>query len=96
MPDPIIIHIKNLQGKLQVLLKKHASLLKENAQLKAENEQCHSGHEELKRKAELLEQRVQILQSSAGKLEGREKADFEKRINRYIKSLDKCISILNE
>ena len=38
MPDSIELHIKNLQSKLQLLLKKHALLLKENQQLKKQNE----------------------------------------------------------
>ena len=42
-----------------------------------------------------LEMQTGILKSSAGKLNDKEKHDFEKRINNYIKDLDKCIAMLN-
>ena len=38
MPDSIDLHIKSIQPKLQLLLKKFALLGKENLQIKNENE----------------------------------------------------------
>jgi hypothetical protein len=96
MPDNIELHIKNLQEKLQLLLKKHALLLKENNQLKKQNESYQFNEKILIGKTEQLEQQVNILKTSAGQLEGKEKADFEKSINRYIRSIDKCITMLNK
>lgn len=96
MPDTIDTHIKNIQSKLQLLLKKHALLVKENNQLKKENAGYQSGEKELVKKTELLEQQVNILKASAGQLAGNEKINFEKSISRYIKSLDKCITMLNK
>ena len=96
MPDNIELHIKNLHEKLQLLLKKHALLLKENNQLKKQNESYQSNEKILIEKSEQLQQQVNILKTSAGQLEGKEKADFEKSINRYIRSIDKCIAILNK
>jgi hypothetical protein len=43
-----------------------------------------------------LEMQVNILKASAGQLEGKEKSDFEKGITGYIRSIDKCIGILNK
>lgn len=96
MPDTIDIHIKNLQSKLQLLLKKHALLQKENNQLKKENQDYHSKESELIEKKEELQQQVYILKTSVGKLEGKEKENFEKTINGYIRSIDKCITMLNK
>ena len=39
---------------------------------------------------------LNILKASAGKLEGNEKSAFEKTINKYIRSIDKCIGLLNK
>lgn len=96
MPDTIDIHIKNLQSKLQLLLKKHAMLQKENDQLKKENQDYQSKENELIEKKEELQQQVYILKTSLGQLEGKEKENFEKNINGYIRSIDKCITMLNK
>ncbi|HUZ59929.1 MAG TPA: hypothetical protein VMU83_14225 [Hanamia sp.] len=96
MPDNIDIHIKSLQSKLQLLLKKHALLSKENDQLKRENQNYQSREKELTDRKVQLEQQVNILKTSAGRLEGNEKINFEKSINSYIRSIDKCITMLNK
>ena len=96
MPDNIDVHIKNLHSKLQLLLKKHAMLIKENEQLKKENGKHQTREKELNEESEQLRMQVAILKTSAGKLEGKEKSDFEKNINQYIRSIDKCITMLNK
>lgn len=96
MPDNIDTHIKSLQSKLQLLLKKHALLSKANDQLKKENQNYQSREKELIERRVQLEQQVNILKTSAGQLEGNEKINFEKSINSYIRSIDKCITMLNK
>lgn len=96
MAENIELHIKNLHEKLQLLLKKHTLLSKENVQLKKQNERYQSYEKNLAEKNEQLLQQVNILKASAGQLQGKEKDDFEKSINRYIRSIDKCISMLNK
>jgi len=96
MADNIENHITSLQSKLQLLLKKHAMLQKENQQLQKENENLITNLKSVHEKNNQLEMQVAILKTSAGQLEGKEKTDFEKTINRYIRSLDKCIGVLNK
>lgn len=96
MPDNIDVYIKSLQSKLQLLLKKHALILKENEQLKKENQNYQLSEKELIETKEQLQQQVNILKTSAGQLGGNEKIEFEKSINRYIMSIDKCITMLNK
>jgi len=67
MPDSIELHIKNIQSKLQLLLKKHALLSKENNQLKKENESYQS-----KEKA-LIIPRSFLLEDDYVMLENKEK-----------------------
>lgn len=96
MPDSIDLHIKSIQPKLQLLLKKFALLGKENLQIKNENENYKLREKELVAKIETLEQQVHILKASAGELEGDERVRFEKNINQYIRNIDKCIAMLNK
>ena len=95
MPESIDTHIKNIQVKLQLLLKKHAVLEKEISRLTRENQTLKTNENILTEKVSLLQQQVHILKASTGKLEGEEKKDFEKTINQYIRSIEKCMAILN-
>lgn len=96
MAENIENHIKHIQSKLQLLLKKYALVLKENELLQKENIGIKSRSKDLLEKNEQLKMQVNILKTSAGQLEGKEKSDFEKNINRYVRTIDKCISILNK
>lgn len=95
MPESIDIHIKNIHAKLQLLLKKYAVLKKENTFLLKENDSYKQHQKQLLAKLGFLEQQVHILKSSSGKLEGSERSAFEKSISEYIKSIEKCIGMLN-
>ena len=95
MPESIDIHIKNIETKLQLLLKKYAVLEKENKRLYSENEILKSSENKHIEEISVLQQQLNILKSSVGKLEGTDKKNFEKSINGYIKSIEKCIAMLN-
>jgi hypothetical protein len=45
---------------------------------------------------ETLKQQVEVLKISSGKWDENDKKEFEKRINSYIKEIDKCIALLSE
>lgn len=95
MPENIETHIKNIENKLQIFLKNYAALKKENMILAKENQTLKLTEKKLTEKNELLEMQNKILKASAGTLEGDEKKEFEKRINQYIKSIEKCMATLN-
>ncbi len=95
MPESIDIHIKNIQTKLQILLKKQDTLEKEKIDLIKDNEVYKLNEKKLSDKINLLEQQNNILKASAGKLEGDEKKEFEKSINQYVRTIEKCKGMLN-
>jgi ABC-type iron transport system FetAB ATPase subunit len=43
-----------------------------------------------------LEMKMTALQTVTGQLNDTEKKDVEKRINRYIREIDRCIALLSE
>ena len=88
-------HINYINTKLQLLLKKYAALQKENSILNNEIEICRKNEKDYLQKINFFEMQTGILKASAGKLNNKEKQDFEKKINQYIKDLDKCMSMLN-
>ena len=88
-------HISSINAKLQLLLKKYAALQKENSGLRKEIETGRKNEKDYLEKINSLEIQTGILKTSAAKLNDKEKQDFEKRINQYIKYLDKCMAMLN-
>ena len=88
-------HINSINAKVQQLLKKYAALRKENALLSQELEERRSNEKHFLKKIDSLEMQAGILKASAGSMDEKDKHDFEKRINQYIKDLEKCITMLN-
>ncbi len=95
MPE-IEEQIKRLQSKLQQLVQQHQLLQKENTKLKLELHQEKSHHNTKSEHAEQLQQQVEILKSSKGEMNAEEKKGLERRLNQYVKEIDKCITLLNE
>jgi hypothetical protein len=93
--DTIEEHINAINTKLQILLKKYAALQKENAILNNEVELSRQNEKDYLEKIDFLEIQTGILKASSGKWDEKEKNNFEKRINQYIKHLDKCMAMLN-
>lgn len=88
-------HINSINAKLQLLLKKHAAIQKENSIFNSEIDKYKKNERDYLQKIDSLEIQAGILKAATGKLNDKEKRDFEKRINQYIKDLDKCIAMLN-
>ncbi|MBO9660937.1 MAG: hypothetical protein J7527_19095 [Chitinophagaceae bacterium] len=88
--------IKRIHEKLQQLLKQHASLQKENQQLRSELENAQKQVSHYQDTAESLKQQVSILQLGNGEMSESDKKEFEKKLNTYIKEIDRCIAMLSE
>jgi hypothetical protein len=88
--------LKQIHEKLQQLLKQYQSLQKENGKLKLEIQEFKSDHNNHSEELDRLRQRTQILQSSKTEMSVEEKKAFEKRLNNYVKEIDRCIALLNE
>ena len=85
-----------IYDKLQLLLKQYNRTKKENEQLKKELEQQKQLEEQSKLKMDELHQQISILKLAAGEMDDKDKKEFEKKINRYIKELDKTIAYLSK
>jgi hypothetical protein len=85
-----------LSDKLHQLLKQYHRLQKENEALRLELLQKKDKEEITQQKINELEQQVSILKLAAGEMSEKDKKEFEKKINQYIKQIDKCISFLSQ
>jgi hypothetical protein len=87
--------LKRIQDKLQLLLKQQALLQKENQRLQIELENCKATALRNQEVTDNLKQQVEILKISSGNWDESDKKEFEKRINNYIKEIDRCIAFLS-
>lgn len=85
-----------INDKLQQLLKQQARLKKENERLRTELEVCKEKEEVYQQKIDELAQQIGILKLGAGDMNEKDKKEFEKKINQYIREIDKCIAFLGQ
>ena len=88
-------HLKRIQDKVQQLLKQHIALQKENQSLKDELNSIQKEASQFRENSESLKQQVEILKYSNGEMSDEDKKQFEKRINTYLKEIDRCITMLS-
>lgn len=86
--------LKRISDKLQTLLKQYQLLQKEHEKLKAENKLLKDQLAGDAKLAEGLEQKVAALKLASGSLTETDKKELEKRMNGYIREIDRCIAML--
>jgi chromosome segregation ATPase len=88
-------HIKNVNSKLQMLLKQYQALQHENDQLNRMVADFSVKDKTQKETIAAMKQEQLLLKASIDKMDEVEKNELEKKINGYIKNIDKCISLLS-
>jgi nucleosome binding factor SPN SPT16 subunit len=86
--------IQRIGQKLHQLVKQRDGLLRDKEKLQQELAQEKEDKKALAEKLNLLEEQVAILKSASEHMDEKEKKQFEKRINAYIKDIDKVIAHL--
>ena len=89
------VHIKQLNIKLQLLLKKYALLSQENEQQKKTIISLQESEKNKKEQLDALQQQQLILKALLDKMDEKEKKELEQKINGYVRNIDKCISLLS-
>ena len=90
------VQLKRIQDKLQQVLKDYSALQKENLRLKDDLDKNRTQAFANQQTIEDLKQQVDVLKITSGYWDQSDKKDFEKRINSYIKEIDRCIALLSE
>lgn len=85
-----------LNEKLQQLLKQYGRLQKENDRLKEELLQSKNKEIQSQYRVDELQQQIAILKLASGDMNEKDKKEFEKKINQYVREVDKCISFLSQ
>ena len=82
--------------KLQQLLKDHRRLQRENEKLHEELAAAQQIIEAGELRVQSLQQQMAVLKLAAGEMDEKEKKVFEKKLNQYIRDVEKVIAALSE
>jgi predicted nuclease with TOPRIM domain len=85
-----------INEKLQQLLKQYSRLQKENERLRYEVSDLKNKESLVAQKMEEMQEQITILKVASGELSEKDKKDFERKINQYIREVDKCITFLSQ
>lgn len=87
-------HLKRIQDKLQQVLKQYSILQKENNRLKEDLDKSREHSIQNEQTINHLKQQVSVLKLSTGEMNEADKREFEKKINFYVKEIDRCVALL--
>jgi hypothetical protein len=90
------LQIKRVHEKIGLLLKQHLALQKENERLREDLKKMLIRCEDLTRDAEKSRQQADVSKLSGRGLDVADKKMLEKRLNQYVREIDKCIALLQE
>jgi hypothetical protein len=90
------LQLKRVHEKILLLVKQHQTLQKENERLKEELKKMQVRGEALSRDAEKFRQQAEVLKLSGRGMEENDKKMLEKRLNQYVREIDKCIALMQE
>ena len=85
-----------LYEKLQQLLQRHHRLQRETEKLKEELAEVKRREAAAKARMDEMQQQVAVLKLAAGEMTDKDKKNFERKLNQYIKEIDKAIAYLSE
>lgn len=85
-----------LNEKLQLLLRQYQRLQKDNERLREELHLSREKELASQQTMEAMEQQISILKLASGEMNEQDKRELEKKINNYIKEIDRCISFLSQ
>lgn len=86
--------LQRINNKVQQLLKRFDALQKENSRLKNTLETLQSEKTSCDEKMKELELRIEVLKATKSNMGEEEKKSLDKKINQYVKEIDRCISSL--
>lgn len=87
--------IQRIEDKVQQLLKEYQFAQKEISRLQKENDRLTDQLHTQTEHAHQLSRRLDAVKLNSTGLEEGAKKDLEKRINTYLKDIDKCLALLH-
>lgn len=88
--------LQRINEKLQQVVQRYQVLHKENQQLTRDMRLMKEKEEAREKKISELELKIAAFKTATGRLDESEKKDIDKRLNGYIREIDRCIALLSE
>lgn len=88
--------IQNIETKLKEVSKRYNALKKENLRLQELAKKLNESITLKEAEITVLQRQTDILKSGIGQWQPQQKKIFARRIDVYLKEIDKCIALLNE
>jgi hypothetical protein len=90
------VQFKRVHEKILLLMKQHQTLQKENERLRDDLKKMQDRSEVISRDVEKFRQQAEAVRLSGRNMEEADKRILEKRLNQYVREIDKCIALLQE
>jgi hypothetical protein len=94
--DDILQHIKRIQDKLLVLQKQFQQVSRDNERLAQESLSYQEKDTLQQHRIDQLEKQLELNRAVRPAMTDKDRQALEKRINQYLRDIDKCITLLNE
>ena len=88
-------HINHLHEKLQLLIKEYKQLQKDNKKLQKDIAVLQTEQSAKNQQVQQLEQKVTAVQITGGNWDDSQKQALQKKIDSYLKEIDKCLALLH-
>ena len=88
--------IDQIKAKAATLARQYKTLESEHAKLRSEIERRDATEAQWRERTQALEKQLQLLKAASGLADDKGRKELEKRINHYIREIDRCITLLGE
>ena len=86
--------LNRVQEKVKQILKQYQHLQQENEKMKHLLRTASEKEAAMNASMNALQQQVIVLKAATNQLEEQDKKELEKRLNHYLKEIDRCINML--
>jgi hypothetical protein len=94
--EEMLQHIRRIQDKLQGLQKQFQQVTRDKDRLQLEIQGYQEKDQLQQYRIEQLEKQLELNRAIRPEMNEPDKKALEKRINQYLREIDKCIALLNE
>ena len=89
-------NLKRILDKVQQLMRRSKSLQQESDRLRHTLADTEDKLKQAQEHINLLRTQLDVLKLNAGELNAADKKEIEKKLNGYLKEIDRCIALLSE
>ncbi|MCA0396626.1 MAG: hypothetical protein LCH51_04430 [Bacteroidetes bacterium] len=94
--EDLLLQVKRIQEKLAALQRQQLQLQRDNDRLQAQLNIYQEKDQLLQQRSGELERQLELARATRPQMTEKDRQALEKRINQYLKDIDKCIALLNE